>query len=153
MAATYVKYDIMAENMMAKVLDLLGVTPGTDCDILKIMLSNTAGDVAVTLQTRSQVTEIANGNGYTTGGAAVTNSGARSSGTFTLTGTKVVWTCVTAPMAQFRYVIMYDDTCASPTDPLICSWDYGSGLTLQVGETFSVRFNSSDTTGTIFTLV
>lgn len=153
--ANYVKYDVFVENLMIKVMDLLGTTPGTDCDSLRVVLSNTAGDVAVTLQTLSQVTQIANGNGYTTGGLPLTlglNSGARASGTFTLTGTKQVWTCVTAAMAQFRYVILYDDTPTSPADPLICSWDYGQGLILQVGETFSVKFNGSDTTGTIFTL-
>ena len=150
--SAYVKYDIFVGNLVDNVMDLLGTTPGADCDTLKIVLSNTAGDVVVTLQTLSQVTQIAAGNGYSTGGQAVTNSGARSSGTFTLTGTKVVWTCVSAPMAQFRYVILYDDTPTSPADPLIASWDYTSGLILQVGETFSVKFNSSDTTGTIFTL-
>ncbi len=153
--AAYVKYDVFVENVMNKVMDLLGTTPGTDCDSLKIMLSNTAGDVVVTLQTRSQVTEIANGNGYTTGGLPLTlglNSGARSGGTFTLTGTKQVWTSASAGMAQFRYVILYDDTPSSPTDPLIASWDYGSPLTLAVGETFTVKFNNGDPTGTIFTL-
>jgi len=153
--ATYVKYDVFVENLMNKVLDLLGDTPGSNCDSLRVVLSNTSGDVAVTVQTLSQVTQIANGNGYTTGGLPLTgglNSGSRSGGTFTLTGTKQVWTCVTAPMAQFRYVILYDDTPSAPADPLISSWDYGQGLILQVGETFSVKFNGSDTSGTILTL-
>jgi len=36
--------------------------------------------------------------------------------------------------------------------PLIGWWDYGAPLTLQVGETFSVKFNNSETTGSILTL-
>ena len=44
-------------------------------------------------------------------------------------------------------------TPSSPLDPLIAWWDYASALTLQDGESFSIKFNSSDTTGTIFTIV
>jgi hypothetical protein len=153
--AAYVKYYQFVADLMNKVHDLLGTTPGTDCDALKVMLSNTAGDVNQTLATRSQVTEIANGNGYTTGGLPTSgglNSGAASSGTFTLTGTKQTWTAGPAAMAQFRYVILYNDTPTSPADPLIASWDYGSSLTLNVGDTFTVKFNNGDPTGTVFQL-
>jgi len=153
--AAYVKYQQFVADLVAKVHDLIGTTPGTDCDALRVMLSNTAGDVAVTLATRSQVTEIANGNGYTTGGLPTSlglNSGAAATGTFTLTGTKQTWTSASAGMAAFRYVILYNDTPTSPADPLIASWDYGSALTLAVGETFTVKFNNGDPTGTIFTL-
>ena len=154
--ATYVKYDIFAGgDLPGKVHDLLGTTPATDCDALRVVLSNTAGDVAVTVQVLASVTQIANGNGYTTGGLPTSgglNSGARSNGTFTLTGTKQTWTSSGAGMAQFRYVILYNDTPTSPADPLIASWDYGSPLTLGVGETFTVKFNNGDPTGTVFTL-
>ena len=156
MAATYVKYYQFVEDVLSKVHDLIGTTPGSDCDVLKVMLSDTAGDVAQTLATRSQVTEIANGNGYTTKGLPLStgglNSGARSSGTVTLTGTNQVWTSADAGMAEFRYVILYNDTPTSPADPLIASWDYGTPLTLAVGETFTVKFNSGASSGTIFTL-
>ena len=152
--ATYTKYDIFAGgDLPGKVHDLLGTTPGTDCDNLRVALSNTAGDVAVTVQTLSVCTQIANGNGYITGGLPTSgglNSGARSNGVFTLTGTKQVWTSSGAGMAAFRYVILYNQTVAN--GPLIASWDYGSQLTLQVGETFTVKFNGGDPTGTIFTL-
>lgn len=154
--ATYTKYDIFVGDLTGKVHDLLGTTPGTDCDSLRIVLSNTAGDVAATVQVLASVTQITNGNGYTTGGLPASlglNSGARATGTFTLTGTKQTWTSSGAGMATFRFVIMYNDTPTSPVDPLIASWDYGSALTLGVGETFTVKFNSGDPTGTIFTLV
>jgi len=153
--AAYVKYDVFVENLLNKIMDLFGTTPGTDCDSLRAVLSNTAGDVAVTVQVLASVTQIANGNGYATGGLPASlglNSGARSGGTFTLTGTKQVWTSSGAGMAQFRYVILYDDTPTSPADPLIASWDYGSALTLGVGETFTVKFSNGDPTGTVFTL-
>lgn len=154
--ATYTKYDIFAGgDLPGKVHDLLGTTPGTDCDALRCVLSNTAGDVAATVQTLSSVTQIANGNGYTTGGLPTSgglNSGARASGVFTLTGTNQTWTSSGAGMASFRYVILYNDTPTSPADPLIASWDYGSALTLAVGETFTVKFNGATPSGIIFTL-
>ena len=153
--ATYVKYDIFVGDLTSKVHDLLGTIPATDCDSLRIVLSNTAGDVVTTVAVLASVTQIANGNGYATGGLPASlglNSGARSGGTFTLTGTKQVWTSASAGMAAFRYVILYNDTPTSPADPLIASWDYGSALTLTVGETFTVKFNNGDPTGTVFTL-
>lgn len=154
--ATYVKYDIFAGgDLPGKVHDLLGTTPGTDCDSLKVVLSNTAADVGVTIAVLASVTQIANGNGYTTGGLPTSgglNSGARASGVFTLTGTNQTWTSASAGMAAFRYVILYNDTPTSPADPLIASWDYGSALTLAVGETFTVKFNNGASSGTIFTL-
>ena len=148
--AAYVKYFQFVEDLTQKVHDLFG-TAGATADTCKIMLSNTAGDVAQTLATRSQVTEIANGNGYTTGGQSVANAGTRVSGVVTVQGTQVVWTSSGAGMAQFRYVILYNDTPTSPADPLISSWDYGSGLTLGVDETFTVKFNNASP-GDIFTL-
>jgi len=152
--ATYTKYNTFAStDLPNKIHDIYGTTPGTDCDNLRVALSNTAGDVAATVLTLSVCTQIANGNGYTTGGLPTSgglNSGAAASGTFTLTGTNQTWTSSGAGMAAFRYVILYNQTVAN--GPLIASWDYGSALTLAVGETFTVKFNNGASSGTIFTL-
>jgi hypothetical protein len=119
-------------------------------DTLNVCLTNSAPLATNTIL--SDITQIANGNGYTTDGADTQNTWAETAGTATLTGTKVVWTCVTAAMGPFRYVVLFNATQATPLKPLIGWWDYGSAVTLQVGETFSVKFNSSDTTGSIATL-
>ena len=119
-------------------------------DVLKCALTNSAPVATNTIL--ANITQISGTNGYTTGGASAAATWAEASGTGTLTGTKIVWTCVTAAMGPFRYVVLYNDTQTSPADPLIGWWDYGSALTLQVGETFSVKFNNSDTTGTILTI-
>lgn len=50
-------------------------------------------------------------------------------------------------VGPFRYVVLYNDTPASPADPLIAWWDYGSALTLNDTETFTIDFGAS-----IFTL-
>jgi len=118
--------------------------------VLKCVLTNTTPVNTNTIL--ANITQIANANGYTTGGIDAQATWAEATGTGTLTGTKIVWTCVTAPMGPFQWVVLYNDTQTSPADPLIGWWDYGSALTLQVGETFSVKFNNSDTTGSILTI-
>jgi hypothetical protein len=89
-----------------------------------------------------------------TGYAAIDtqNSWAESGGTGTLTGTKCVFTAGAGDWQTFRYVVLYNDDTTTPTDQLIGFWDYASDLQLNNGETFSVKFNNSDTTGTILTL-
>lgn len=140
--ATLTKYNQFVQDLASGVHQL---QTGTS-HVIKAMLSNTAGDVAATLATRSQVTEIAAGNGYTTGGISVgTITGSQSSGTFKLVGgTDPVWTSSGAGMATFRYVILYNDTPTSPADPLIGSYDYGSALTLAVGETFTLDLDQTN---------
>jgi hypothetical protein len=119
-------------------------------DVFKVMLTNTAPVATNTI--KSDLTDIAAGNGYVAGGEDAQNTLAEAAGTATCTCTKITWTCVTAPMAAFRYPTIYNDTQASPVKPLIAWWDYASSLILAIGETFSVKFNNSETTGTLFTL-
>lgn len=119
--------------------------------VFKVVLTNAAPVATNTIL--ANLTQISGTNGYTTGGADAQITVAEVTGTVTATGTMVVWTCVTAAMGPFQYVALYNDTQTSPVDPLVCWWDYGSALTLQVGETFSVKFNNSATTGSVFTLV
>ena len=143
--AAYNKINIFVEDVMNKVHDLFG----TD-DLVKIALTNTAPVATNTIF--ANLTEIAAGNGYTAGGEDTQNSGARATGTFTLTGTKVVWTATADSIGPFRYVALYNDTPTAPVDPLIAWWDHGSAVTLANGETFTVKFNNGDPTGDIFTL-
>jgi len=118
--------------------------------VCKVALTNSAP--AATNTILANITQIANGNGYLTGGADAQVTWAEAAGTATATGTKVVWTASGGTIGPFQYVVLYNDTQTSPVDPLISWWDYGSALTLQIGETFSVKFNNSDTTGSVFTL-
>ena len=80
------------------------------------------------------------------------NTFAEAGGTATLTGTKAVWTAGAADWQSFRYVVLYNDDTTTPTDQLIGFWDYASDLTLGNGETFTVKFNNGDPTGTILTI-
>lgn len=98
---------------------------------------------------KGDMVEIAGGNGYTTNGEDVTNTLAEAAGTATVQGTKVVWTA-TGAWPTFQYVVMYNFTHASKY--LVCWWDYASGITMGNGDTFTVKFNNSDTQGDIFTI-
>jgi hypothetical protein len=119
-------------------------------DTIKYMLTNTAPVATNGKYGDISGTELANGNGYTTGGEASTVTAANASGTETVTATAVTWTA-SGSMGPFRYVVCYDST---PTDkPLISWWDFGSSVTLASSQTFSVFPNSSATTGTLYTMV
>lgn len=139
-------------NKIQDFVDQLGLAKhNLNTDTQKVMLVNSPAPVA-TNTVKADLTEISAGNGYTAGGEDSQNTWAESSGTGTLTGTKIVWTASAGTIGPFRYAVIYNDTQTSPADPLIGWWDYGSSITLNAGETFSVKFNGSDTTGTILTI-
>jgi hypothetical protein len=133
--ASFVKYEVFSENLSEKVHNL-------DADTLKVLLSNTAPNVA-THAVKADATEISAGNGYTAGGEDSQNATSRSGGTTSVTGTDIVWTASGGTIGPFRYAILYNDTPASPADPLIGYWDYGSSITLAATETFTTDFGSS----------
>ncbi len=149
MAAAF-KFDVFVEHLTNKVHDLIGTTPGTDIDQFKIYLTNTTPSTS-THQVKADLPEITTGNGYT-GPVSITPSGSRSGGTFTLTGSKITITASGGSIGPFRYVILFNDTPTSPADPLIQGWDYGSSITLNDGEKLEIKFNGSDTTGTVMTI-
>ena len=120
-------------------------------DALHVYLSNTVPSASLDA-VKADLAEIAVGNGYAADGIDTLNTFAEAAGTGTLTGTKAVWTAGPASMAAFQYVVLMNFTQTSPLKPLIAWWDYASALTLLNGETFSVKFNSSDSTGTILTI-
>lgn len=144
----YNKHNVFVEDLANKVHDLFGAPIG---DTLKLMLVNSPAPLA-TNSVKADLTEIAAGNGYTAGGATVSSNGTRSVGTMTLDGDQVVWTAAGGAIGPFRYTDLYNDTPVAPADPLIAWWDYGSAITLNDGETFTVKFNSVAVDGTIFTL-
>lgn len=133
--ATFVKFNQFIADIGLGVHNL-------NTGVLKIALTNTA-PTASTNATLSQITQISNGNGYTTGGATVASTAySQTSGTGALTGTDVVFTA-SGSMGPLRYAVLYNDTPTSPADPLIGYWDYGSSVTLATGETFTVDFSTN----------
>lgn len=133
--AAYNKFNQFVEDLAKKVHNL-------GADTIKVALTNT-----LPLATNSifaNITEIAAGNGYTAGGTATTISGSvQASGVYKLTVTDVVFTAAGGSIGPFRYVVVYNDTPVAPADPLIGWFDYGSSITLLVGETFTTDFDAS----------
>ena len=133
--AAFVKYDQFVEDMGAELHNLAS-------DTLRIALTNTAPTVA-TDAVLVNITEIADGNDYTSGtsGEVTTTTWSETAGTATLAGDDTVFTAAGGAIAQFRYAVLYNDT--SVADSLIGYWDYGSAIDLANGETFTVDFGAS----------
>jgi len=112
-------------------------------DTLHWMLTNTAP--VATNSVKADLTEIAAGNGYTAGGAAVgVSSSAQSGGTYTLTLNSCTFTAAGGSFAAFRYIVLYNNTATN--DELIGYLDYGTSYTLADTNTFTIP------AGTAFTL-
>lgn len=139
MSSPYVKYQAFAGTLPAKLLDLLG-TAGSTADTCKVALTNTAPNVA-TNTVLADITEISAGHGYSAGGASATNVGSASGGTFTLSGTDIVFTASGGTIGPLRYAVLYDATASG--GPLIAYWDYGSSITLNDGDTLTIDFGAS----------
>lgn len=135
--ATFNKYDQYVVDLAAGVHIL--TTAGS---LLNIVLSNTA-PIATTDAVLADVTQIAYTNITESVPADVQNVGSETpAGTWDVAGTDIVLNA-TGAVATFRYVVLYNDTPTSPADPLIGWWDYGSGVTLANGESFTVDFGAS----------
>ena len=136
------KFNDFSEQLVRGVHDF-------DANTFKVVLTNSAPTAANTVLT--DITQIANGGGYTTGGATTTISISETSGTTTVSGTEIVWTGTGSGFGPFRYAVLYNDSSTSPADALIAWFDYGSAISVSAGETFTLRF-STTSPGAMFTL-
>ena len=107
---------------------------------LKAYLSNGVPNVA-TQAVKGDLAEITNEHGYAP--VDIENDVSRSNGTLSLTAVDKVITANGGTVGPFRYVVIYNDSVSSPLKPLIGYADYGSAITLQDGETFTIDFGSS----------
>lgn len=143
--ATYNKHNDFTEQLCTGKHDFTAAG-----HVFKAMLTLTAPTAANSI--KSDLTEIAGGNGYTAGGSDIQNTLAETTGTATVSATNVTWTATGGSIAAFRYVDIYNDTQTSPVDPLVCWWDYGASLTLAVGESFTIKFDNQPASGAVFDL-
>ena len=135
--AAFNKFEAFVEHLAEKVHNL-------GADTLKVYLTNTAPDAAADA-VKADLAEISAGNGYTAGGTAASiSSSAQTGGTYKLVLADVVFTASGGTIGPFRYAVLYNDTPTSPADPLIGNWDYGSSISLQDGETFTVDMDATN---------
>lgn len=133
--ASYQKFNQFVEDLAKKVHNL-------GSDSLKVMLTNTAPIAANAI--KSDITDIGAGNGYVAGGQTTAQvSAAQTSGTFKLVLTDISWTASGGSIGPFRYAVLYNDTAASPVKPLIGFFDYGTNVTLAIGEQLTVDFDGA----------
>jgi len=92
---------------------------------------------------KADLVESVTGTGYTAGGEDSTNTYTEANGTATFAGSDITWTAGAADWTTFQYAVLYNDTTAGATDPLISWWDYGGAVVLGNGETFKVDFGAS----------
>lgn len=147
-AVTFNKFNLFTDDLSKGALDL-------STDTIKAMLTNTAPVATNRCYSDISATELAAGDGYTTGGAAVTGTGVtNSSGLETMAAAATTWTSNTGNMGPFRYVVYYDAaplgngsaTCKN----LIGFYDNGSSITLNGvnADTFTITPNA----GSLLTL-
>lgn len=112
---------------------LEGINAGSDSWVIKLA---TAVD-----QAAGTITEVANGNGYTTGGnAATTSSATQTGGTYKLVlNSPSVWTASGAGFT-FRYAVLTDST----TGTNVGYWDYGSSQAVAASETVTVTLDGTN---------
>jgi hypothetical protein len=119
-----------------------------ESDQLVVALSNTAPSSEISNPTADgngilgNVTQISYSN-LSSRNLTTTSSG-QTSGVYKLVLADLTLTASGGSVAAFRYVYIYNDTVTSPADPLIGYYDYGSSLTLNDGDTFTIDFSPSN---------
>lgn len=125
--ATYNKFTPAIENLLE------GINSGTDSWVIKL--------ATAVNQAAGTITEVASGNGYTTGGnAASTTSASQTGGTFKLVlASPSVWTASGAGFT-FQYAVLVDST----TGTNVGYWDYGTSQAVAAGETVTVTLDGTN---------
>jgi hypothetical protein len=109
-----------------------------------VMLTNTAPVATNHLYADVSGAEVANGGGYATGGIASAMSDSSAAGVEKVLGTNVTWTGSGGGMGPFRYAVIYNVSQATPLKPLVAWYDYGSSISLNAGDTFTVAFDAAN---------
>ena len=129
--AAFNKFRQFVEDIANKVHNL-------GADVLTIALTATANAPVNTNTVLANLTQISYTN--LSARACTTTSSTQTAGTYKLVIVDLVLTA-SGTVAAFQYVVLYNDTPTSPADPLIGWYDYGSALTLNNGETFTIDFD------------
>ena len=123
---------------------LIARTMNLNTDTFGLLLTNTLPVATQHLYPTNFVAELANGNGYTTGGFALPGAaGSYAAGIVSLSVPQVILTATGGSVGPWRYYVYYDIT----TGTLMFWADYGQTTTLTVGQ--QVPFSAAG--GLLFT--
>ena len=126
--------------------ELLGGVHDLDTDVLKIALFTSSASLDATTTVYSSVNEVANGNGYTTGGETLAGATITSSGTTAFVDfTDVTWSNATITAAG---ALIYN---SSQSDKAIAVLSFGGDKTSTDGD-FTVQFPTADASNAIIRL-
>ena len=128
--ATYNKFNSFVEALAEKAHNL-------GSDTLKVALTNSAP--AATMTKLSELTGAIASPALDSVTLTVSSS-SQTSGTYKLVVADKTMTASGA-VGPFRYVAIYNDTATNKE--LICWYDYGSEITLNAGETFTLDFGAT----------
>lgn len=128
--AAYVKFHKFIEDLGKKIHDL-------HADTLRVYLTNATPDQTADL-IKTDLAEIAAGNGYPAGGNDIQNTYTQTAGVGTVNAVDSVFLAAGGSIGPLTHAVCFNDTPAAPLDPLISSWAYGSALTLLDGESLTI---------------
>lgn len=134
--ATFVKYNTFIDEVSKGGHNL-------QTAVFKAALTNTAPTPASdTVWNTTVAPPPAAGSGYTAGGNTLTTtSAAATAGIFKLVLADSVFTAAGGTIGPFRYVVLYN---SSASNKVVGSYDYGSSITLNDTETFTVDFDGTN---------
>lgn len=129
--ATFTFFHEFKNNLGNGAIDL-------DSHTFKAVLSNSAPSAANDDEL-ADITQIANGNGYTTGGVTLTSvtwlETGSGLGVWRFTCADFSWTASGGTIGPFQYVVLYDDTATN--DKLVGYLDYGTPISVTNGNAFT----------------
>lgn len=137
---TLVPFDDFAEQSALGVHNF-----GTDSFL--VALTNTAPNAAADDEL-VDITQIAAGNGYTTGGFAVANvTVSETAGDATISADDLVIAASGGTMATWRYLVLYNGT--STGDKLVGYFDAGEAISLADGASRTLQLSSGFLIGSV----
>lgn len=137
--ATFNKFNSFVEAVAEKAHNL-------GADTFFIQLMNTTPTATMAVETDLPA-DLSTANGYTAGGVTCGTAtlSSQSAGVYTLKIADKVITASGGTIGPFRYVVLFNNTATNKE--LIGWYDYGSSITLNNTETFTVDFD--DTNGVL----
>ena len=127
--ANFNKFNAFVEALAEKKHDL-------GADTIKVALCNMAPVATNSVLADLTTVSVANLSPLT----PTRTSSSQTGGTYSLVLQDLTMTA-SGTVGPFRYVVLYNDTATN--DDLICWYDYGSEITLNAGETFTLDFGAT----------
>lgn len=135
-------------NKIADFVENAVETMNLGTDQLAVALTNTAPGSETTPPTGdgagilANLTEISYTN--LSSRNLTTSSSSQASGTYKLVLADLTLTSTGGSTGPFRYIYIYNDTTTSPADALVGYYDYGSSITLNDGDSFTIDFDATN---------